>query len=93
MFIRDSKYQLVFDKFNRTVWNWIYGNITAAASPLTLRPVRETLYEDVKIPTPRRPSFYQSLIKTSCMDISPTAIRVHGEGWCYASHYWITSPA
>ena len=64
MFIRDIKYQLVFDKFNRTVWNWIYGNVTAAASS-NIPPVRETLYEDVKLPTPKRPSLYQSLIKTS----------------------------
>ena len=69
MFIRDIKYQLVFDKFNRTVWNWIYGNVTAAASS-NIPPVRETLYEDVKLPTPKRPSLYQSLIKTSSIDLS-----------------------
>jgi hypothetical protein len=63
MFVRDDKYQAIFDKFNRTLWNWLFGNVTAAHSSES-PPVRETLYEDVSPQRPKAPSFYQALIKT-----------------------------
>jgi hypothetical protein len=54
--VRDIRYQPIFDKFNRTLWNWLFGNVTA---------VRGILYDDVQPPKPRAPSFYQSLVKAS----------------------------
>jgi hypothetical protein len=64
MFVREDTYQSVFDKFNRTVWNWIFGNITAANSKET-PPVRGNLYEDVEIQKPKAPTLYQSIINKS----------------------------
>jgi hypothetical protein len=63
MIVRDKRFDRVFDKFNRTLWNWIYGNLVEAAS--VARPLaRATLYEDVKLPTPTAAPFYRRLVRT-----------------------------
>jgi hypothetical protein len=63
MIVRDAALQPTFHKFNRTVWNWLFGNVTAADSAKN-PPVRDVLYSDVEIARPKRPGFYHSLIRT-----------------------------
>jgi hypothetical protein len=61
-----KKYARVFEKFNRTLWNWLYGNITEFEStvPGTAPRVldREILYEDV-VPAESRPGLYALMTK------------------------------
>jgi hypothetical protein len=64
LFVREPKLQPIFNKFNRTVWNWLFGNVTAANS-LERPPVRENLYTDVEVPKPTLPTLYQSLVRAS----------------------------
>lgn len=45
---RDKTYDVIFDKFNRTLWNWLYGNVKSvdrADGP------RAVLYPDVDAPS------------------------------------------
>jgi hypothetical protein len=64
VFFRERKYQGVFDKFNLTVWNWIYGNVTMANNKETPL-VRKNLYEDGTIRRTKAPTLYQNLVKKS----------------------------
>ncbi len=65
LFVRDDRMQGVFDRFNRTIWNWLFGNLTAAASDAATGG-RETLYADVVVPKPKPASFYQRLM-SACL--------------------------
>jgi hypothetical protein len=67
--IRDQRYQPVFDKFNRTLWNWLIGNASEAASQQN-PPARMELYDDVKPAKTRNLNFYYKLAKT-CLWFSP----------------------
>ena len=62
MIVRDPALQPTFHRFNRTVWNWLFGNVTAANS-IERPPVRDVLYPDVDVSKPRRPGFYHSLVR------------------------------
>ena len=67
--IRDPRYQPIFDKFNRTLWNWLIGNASEAASQQN-PPARTEPYGDVKPSKTRSLSFYYKLAKT-CLWVSP----------------------
>jgi len=61
--VEQGRYSEIFNQFNRTVWDWIYGNL------LTDRPDAGSvnypahLYEDVAVDNAPAPGFYQSLTK------------------------------
>ena len=60
--LRDERYQPIFDKFNRTLWNWLYGNVTEATSD-QVPPVRKVLYKDVRLPPQKPPGLYERLTR------------------------------
>ncbi|HEY1748486.1 MAG TPA: hypothetical protein VGG11_17190 [Xanthobacteraceae bacterium] len=61
--IRDARYQSIFDKFNRTLWNWLIGNASEAASQQN-PPARMELYSDVKLSKTRDLNLYYKLART-----------------------------
>jgi len=52
--IKSQKYARVFTKYNRTLWNWLYGNITEPESTVPGEAPkvaeRKVLYADVMLP-------------------------------------------
>ena len=55
-----GQYRPVFDRFNRVLWNWLYGNAKQSVGPIGTK--RENLYPDVALPPPVRRRALDSLI-------------------------------
>jgi hypothetical protein len=51
----NAKHKPIFDRFNQTAWNWLYGNATQSLSATPANPLgrRKMLFPDVMIPDPR----------------------------------------
>jgi len=51
----NAQHKPIFDRFNRTLWNWLYGNATQSltSTPGDRLGRRKTLFPDVMVPDPR----------------------------------------
>jgi hypothetical protein len=52
--MNNANHAPTFDRFNRTLWNWLYGNACQALSttPNNNHGIREVLFDDVVVPNP-----------------------------------------
>ena len=59
--IPQGDYDVIFNKYNRTLWNWLYGNASTAKGRGKIGRQRQTLFEDVVPPITRGKLTYQTV--------------------------------
>jgi hypothetical protein len=63
--LNNSQHKPTFDRFNETVWNWLYGNACQSllASPSNGIGVRSTLFPEVVVPDPEPLRWHERLTR------------------------------
>jgi hypothetical protein len=63
--LNNSQHKPTFERFNETVWNWLYGNAcqSLSASPSNGAGVRSTLFPDVVAPDPEPLRWHERLTR------------------------------
>jgi hypothetical protein len=65
--MNNANHAPTFDRFNRTLWNWLYGNACQAlsTSPENNLGTRKILFNDVVIPDPAPMKWHERLTRNS----------------------------
>jgi hypothetical protein len=63
--LNNDQHKPTFDRFNETVWNWLYGNACQSlpANPSNGAGVRRTLFPDVVVPDPEPVRWHEWLMR------------------------------